>query len=559
MTFKSVFKLLIIILLFSGSSSLAQEPNLDHLGCTVIGVGKRATVDGSVITSHTDCCSECRVHVVKGHRFEKGTMAPVYWGMVHFGRDDDRAGRPLRDYGKIIGEIPQAEETYTYFHTGYSQFNEHQLAIGESTCSQRSELNVSYIEGVTKQIMTIEQAQVFALQRCKTAREAIKLITSLVDTYGFLPSCGGAEALCIADPQEVWVLEVFSVGFDWEPGSGEPGAIWAARRVPDDHVTVIPNYVRIREIDPYDPDFMVSSNYKQVAIDRGWYDPGSGKPFIWQEAYAPHIREGSLSRLYVIYSELAPNLKDLPRRKISGYKGSSSLYRQGYEGAAFYPFSFKPEKKISVRDIIAFQRSVSEGTIYDMEADAAWLVPGRDGKMYKSPLANPFPSSAMKELLRISSHRNIASHGYGMVAQLRDWLPDAIGGVYWFYVDNPYVSTHVPIYAGVEEVSESYKTYDIRKYDPKSARWAVDFVDNLMHLQWQNAVKDLKAVRDPLQEEFFNLQEKFEQKVLKLYKNNPERAKKFLTAETQSRMERVVNMYHQLRDVLITKYTNSGY
>jgi dipeptidase len=385
------------------------------------------------------------------------------------------------------------------------------------------------------------------------------LITSLVEKYGFLPSCGGAEALCIADPKEVWVLEIFSVGPRWDPDSGDLGAIWAARRVPDGHVTVIPNYVRIREIDLDNPDILASANYMQVAIDRGWYDPNSGKPFIWQEAYAPPIREGSLSRLWVVYSSVAPSFKGWPRRNLSGPKNPSTMYSQAFEGAAFYPFSVKAEKKLSVQDIINFQRSVSKDTIYDMTADPAWLVPGPQGSYVKSPLTTPFPSSDLKKLLNIRSHRNIASHGYGMVAQLRDWLPDSIGGVYWFYVDNPYVSTHVPIYAGVQEISPLYKTYDMSKFSDQSARWAVDFVDNLLHLKWQEAIKDLLAVRDPVEEEFFATQPQVEKKALALYKKDPKTAKKFLTDLTKSRMEQIVKMYRDLRYTLITKYSNNIY
>jgi hypothetical protein len=141
-----------------------------------------------------------------------GSSAPVHWGMIYHGRDDPRGGRPLGDYGEVIGRIPQVARTYAYFHTRYSLINEHQVAIAESTCSQRRELDVPYIEGVTEQI--------------------------------------------------------FAVGTDWKRGSSAPGAIWAARRVPDGHVTVTPNYVRIREIDPADPDTKVSRDYRQVAVDR---------------------------------------------------------------------------------------------------------------------------------------------------------------------------------------------------------------------------------------------------------------------------------------------------
>lgn len=546
----------ILFILFLASASGAHErPTAE--ACTVIGVGRGATVDGSVITSQTDSSSECRVHVVPAQSHEKGAMAPVYWGMVYFGPKDKSAGLPLGNYGRVIGEIPQVERTYAYFHTGYSHMNEHQLAMGESTCSQKRELHADVDQG--KQIMTVEQAQVFALQRCKTAREAVELIGSLVEKYGFLPSCGGAEALSIADTQEVWVQEIFSVGPYWDPESGKPGAIWAARRVQDDHVTVVPNYVRIREIDIDNPDFMASPNYMQEAIDRGWYDPASGDPFIWQEAYAPPITEGSLNRLWLIYSTLAPARKDWPKRKLEGPSGPNTMSSQRIEGAAFYPFSVKPEKKLSVQDIIGFQRSVYDGTIYDTTADPAWLVPDGKGGYAKSPLTTPFPSSDLMKLLRVPYHRPIARHGYGMVAQLREWLPNPIGGVYWFYVDNPYVSTYVPIYAGVQEIHPYYKTYDAREFSEDSARWAVDFVDNLLHLKWQEAVKDLWAVRDPMEAEFFSNQESIENEALALYKKDPAKAKKQLTDLTQTRMEKIVEMYRNLRRLLITKYTNNTY
>ncbi len=369
----------------------------------------------------------------------------------------------------------------------------------------------------------------------------------------------GDADLSIADPQEVWVLEIFSVGPDWTPDSDAPGAIWAARRVPDDHVTVIPNYVRIREIDLSNPDFMASSNYKQVAIDHGWYDPERDGTFIWQEAYAPPITEGSLSRLWFIFSSLAPSFKEWPERKLDGPSGPSTMYRQPIEGAAFYPFSVKPEKKISVRDIIAFQRSAFEGTVYDMTADRAWLVPDGKGGHVKSSLTTPFPPAELKELLRLSNHRTIAMHGYGMVAQLRDWLPDHVGGVYWFYLDNPYVSTYVPIYAGVRDVTPAYKNYDIREFSEDSARWAVDFVDNLMHLKWQEAVQDLWAVRNPLEAGFFDNQESIEKQALLLYEKDPAEAEKFLTDLTMSRMEEIVEMYRKLRQLLISKYSNNTY
>ena len=530
---------------------LAQgHPGSSYDACTDIIVGKLASADGSVMTSHTGACDESRVHVVPAKAYKKGEMAPVYYGLLN-------VRTPLNDYGEIIGSIPQVEKTFAYFHTGYPQMNEHQLAIGESTLSQRKELEVDRKSG--KQIMTIEQAQLFALQRCQTAQEAIKLITSLVERYGFLPSCAsGSEALCIADPNEAWVLEVFSVGPDWDPESGKLGAIWAAQRIPDDHIAIVPNWSIIKEIDLIRPDyFMASKNYKQVAIDHGWYDPESGEPFIWQKVYTPPPREWAISRLWLFYSTFAPNFKEWPDKKLTHpYQGYDS-YHQYIEDISIYPFSVKPEKKVTVQDVIAFQRSVFEGTIYDMTADFDWLVPDGKGGMKKSPLATPFPTRDMRELLDIVYRRMVSRGGYGMVAQLRSWLPDPIGGVYWFYLDNQHVSTYVPIYASVQEISPYYNTYDPDKFEENSARWAIDFVDNLLYLKWQRAIKDLRKERDPLESSFFREQASVDAKAFELYKKDPDQAKRFLTHYTNEKMEQVVEMYRSLRKLLITKYTNN--
>jgi dipeptidase len=535
------------ILLLSGTT---EERQVARDACTDIIVGKDASVDGSVITSHTGCCPECRVHIVPAQTFKRGDVAPVYYGLQD-------VKKPLKEYGRVLGYIPQVEKTYAYFHTGYPQMNEHQLAIGESTLSQRDELKVDISSG--KQIMTIEQAQLFALQRCKTARDAIDLITTLVEKYGFLPSCGPqSEGLCIADPDEAWVLEVFSVGPEWESESGELGAIWAAQRVPDDHIAIVPNWSIIKEIDLNNTDyFRASKNYMQVAIDHGWYDPSSGKPFVWQEVYSPIPREWALSRFWLFFSTYAPSYEKWPNKKLITPFSSYDAYHQYLEDIAIYPFSVKPDKKLSVQDVIAFQRSIYEGTIYDMTADTDWLVPDGRGGYKKSPLTTPFPTRDMRELLDITWRRMVSRGGYGMVAQLRGWLPAAIGGIYWFYVDNQYTSTYVPIYAGTQEIASSYKTYDPDKFSDDSARWAVDFVDNLLYLRWQETIKDLKKVRDPLEASFFENLESIDKEALALYKTNPEKAKSFLTEYTLRSMEKTVKMYRELREHLISKYTNN--
>ena len=525
----------------------------DSHPCTIIAVGKKASADGSVIISHTDAGADSRIRVVHGQRFRKGDMAPVHWGIqdIH---------RPLNDFGDVIGEIPQAGQTYTYFHSAYPQMNEHQLAIGESTTSQREELKVDM--AVCKQIMTVEQAQMFALQRYTSAREATAFIGHLMSTYGFLPSCvGESETLVIGDTGEIWIIEFFSVGNDWDPESGEPGAIWVAQRVPDDHALVVANWSIIKEVDEADTEnFMFSPNYKQFAIDKGWYDPNGSMPFILNEVYAPILREWATSRMWLFYSTYAPGYADWPERRLEdGHMMGYNQYIQYVEPLSLYPTSVKPERLISVRDVMAFQRSTFEGTIYDKTEDYDWYVPDGKGGMKKSPLATPFPSKDMRELLDINNRRNVARPQgfYGMIAQLRGWLPDPIGGIYWVFLDNAYTSPYVPIYAGTQETAECYKNFDPTTYDSGSACWAIDFVDNLLYLKWQEAIKDVWKVRDPYEEALFSERDSIDNLALDLYEKSPEQALDYLTIYTKSKMERVLEMYNDLHDELIVKYSNS--
>ena len=518
--------------------------------CTIIAAGKKATKDGSVIVSHTDCGDDCRIRVVPGQTWKKGEMAPVYWGI-------QRIDLPLGDNGEIIGYIPQVEKTYSYFHSAYPHMNEHQLAIGESTTSQREEVKFDRKEA--KQIMTIEQAQIFALQRCKKAEDAVKLIGHLMETYGFLPSCvGESETLAIADPEEVWIFEVFSVGGDWDPESGKPGAVWAAKRVPDDHALIIPNWSIIKQIDTTRNDCMASPNYMSFAIEKGWYHPDQGE-FHWQKTYSPVPREWATGRFWLFYSTVAPNLKDWPDRKLRSTYDTQNPYIQYVEDLDMYPFSAKVEEKLSVRDVMEFQRSTFTGTIYDMSEDPDWYIPGRDGKIKKSSLATPFPRRDMQQLLDITRRRNIAMGGYGMIAQLRNWLPDEIGGIYWVYQDNQVAAPYVPVYAGVTEIHESYKNYNPKQYDENSARWVYDFVDNLLYLKWQDAYfKDVKPMRDSLENEMFDDMESFETKMARLYKKDPDAVKQEVTRFTKDRMLSMMEAWRIMRNTLLVKYTNNN-
>ena len=514
--------------------------DISENGCMDVMVGKDATVDGSVITSHTVdgwYDSTLNIRVIPGQKFPKGAMADVHWGLV----------REELDLPVKIGEIPQVEQTYTYFHDAYSHANEHQVLIGETTIGQKEELKTFLGENA---IMTIEQLAAFALQRAETARDAVKVMGELGEKYGFLGSCNfEGECLTVTDPNEGWVFEIFSVGVGWDPASGKPGAIWASQRVPDDEILCVPNISRIREIDLSQPDyFMASENYMQEAIDRGWYDPASGEPFIWQEAYTPALGGWSLSsewvriRLHLVYSWAAPSMEWDP-----------------YKETQTYPFSIKPEKKVSVQDVINLQRSTLTGTVFDMEANPAWLVPGPEDTVVKSPFATPFPGRDLRKLLNITYHRPAARQGcsFGVVTQARNWLPDAIGGIVWFYFDNPNTSIHVPIYVGVQEIPSSWTTFNRTEFSLETDRWAFMLADDLVNRRYQDAIQDLKAVRDPLQAEFFANQEAVEKKALELYNEDPMKAKQYLTEYTHEAMAKATKAYWDLNWELIAKYTNN--
>lgn len=206
---------------------------------------------------------------------------------------------------------------------------------------------------------------------------------------------------------------------------------------------------------------------------------------------------------------------------------------------------------------MAFQRSWFEGTIYDMTADPAWWVPDADGKMVKSPLATPFAGKDLRGLLKLTYRRPVARHRghYGMILQLRGWLPDAIGGRYFVFLDNPAVSPYVVLYAGVTDTHPAYRTYDPEAYSDDSARWAIDFVDNFAGLRFQSMIQDIRAARDPFEKAMFERLPSLEAEALKA--TDPAARAKVLTDYTVGLQGQVPGMYKKLREALITKYTNN--
>lgn len=507
-------------------------------GCTIVAVGKDASSDGSVINSHTadGWFYDSNITIIRGGKFEKNARVPVFLNLL----GDE--GTPYK-----VRDIPQVKETNTYFRTGYSCFNEHQLSISESTIGQKDELKTFvYDKGP---IMTVEQLEIFALQRTDTARDAIAVIGELAEKYGFLPSCNSqGESLVITDPLEVWVMEIFSVGLNWDQDSESEGAIWAARRVPEDEVVIVANSSRIQEIDISRPDwFLASSNYMEHAIKMGWFDPSEGENFSWQKTYSPRTGYWSLAsmwqreRLHYIHKTLSSSSKWDPFAEIQSY-----------------PFSFRPDEKVSVKDVMGILRSPLEDTPFDMEDNSAWIVQDVNGNSVRSELATPFPDRATRKLLNIPYHRPVAAKSsYTFVSQSRSWLPDWIGGVLWFAPGRPHISCYVPVYAGTAEIPESWKNYDPDKFSLDSARWSITLADELVNRRFQVAIQDLKRVREPLERDFFEDQEKVETKALELYERSPERSREYLSSYVTDCMKKVERSYWQLCFSLIPKYTSN--
>jgi len=340
--FPGLFTLLICITAALPLNAQYRDIDTDGPGygenCTTIMVGKLASTDGSVMTSHS-CDGNYRtwLEIFPSAKFEKGVMHQVYMNMLH--------SESSKDMTKVTkkGEIPEVAETYAYLNTAYPCLNEKQLAIGETTIYGREELINE--EGM----FYIEELQKIALQRCRTAREAIALIGKLAEEHGYADL---AECITIADPKEVWQLEIAGSG----KGKGKPSALWCAQRIPDDHVGVCANIPRISVINfNDDANFMYSTDLQKTAKKLGYWDGNEPLKF-WKVI---NDKKPFAIREYYILSTLAPSL---------------NLSFEAEE----LPFSVKPEKKLSPRDVMKYFRETYEGTQWDMTKNLIVTVKEKD-------------------------------------------------------------------------------------------------------------------------------------------------------------------------------------
>ncbi|GAB4380027.1 MAG: C69 family dipeptidase [Calditrichia bacterium] len=494
-------------------------------GCTTIMVGRKASADSSVITSHT--CDSHRTRswldIVAATRHPKGAMLTLVKRT-----NEDSLAMPAYKYIPT-GDIPQAEYTHGFINTAYPCMNDHQLAIGESTFGGRESLQSD------NGWIDCQQLVRLMLERCTTAREAIRMAGELLKEYGWNDA---GECLTIADKKEAWVFEV--VG----PGKGNRGAIWVAQRVPDDHVTVNANASRIRQIDATNSEyFMFSENVFQVAQDSGWWNPAEG-PFEFCYAYDPSGRTSFAARRreWRVLDLLAPSLKLHPNSEN-------------------YPFSVKPDTLVTLSKLVRIFKDYYEGTEFNFIKNITWA--NKEGKVEISPLANPFMPYDMNHIFKINGgwgwrgERTIARWYtmYATITQSRDWLPDEIGGVVWLAWDNVATSIYTPLYCSITDVPESFKTPGrVNGFTRESAWWAFNRLGTLTAQRWGDMRHDVDAVWKPLQTELFSNQRKIETEALELLKKNRKKARQYLTRYSMSWGEKVVEEAWKLGDFLWTKY-----
>jgi len=536
MNFKRLVALaggLVLAVLLAGHLSTAGgprpadvvDPVLAGDACTSILVGKDASTDGSTMTTHTCDCGTCdwtwrhvpaadhkpgstrRIYHISQYRTWPPTEG-LKWDLIK------------KDFTGL--EIPEVAHTYAYHHGMFGYMNEKQVAIGESTIGcQRKLQNPTPSAKLDLSMLTL-----LAMERAATAREAIQVIGSLAEKYGYGFNDDG-EMLAIADPKEAWLFEIMPAGPLWTPDSGKPGAVWCAQRVPDDEVSVCPNESRIGEIDLANKDvFMASPNVVSLAVDMGLYDPKSGKPFNWKRAYSPAegsavSTRGGRSRLWRFFDLVAPSKK---------FKAETANMD--------FPFSVKPDKKLSVQDVMALTRDKSQGTIFDP-------VLGIRGGPFKNPHYH--------RGTRLISVPNVE---YTSLTQCRSWLPDPVGGLVWIAFGVQDTSCYIPIYAGSSEMPKSFQVGDHFVFNRDSARWAFDYVDFHVQVAYNAAIEDVKAAQKEWEEGALARIAETDAAAAEELKRNPKQALKTLTGFSLNNAQNVVQAWWKLGDDLLVKYNH---
>lgn len=480
--------------------------------CTNFIVGKKASVDGSVMCSYSaddygmfqNLC-----HFPAG-KHAKGEMRKIYdW-----------------DTNKYHGEIPEAAETYNVI----GNINEWQVTIGETTYGGREEMVDS------TGIMDYGSLIYVALQRSKSAREAIKVMTTLANTYGYNSE---GETFTICDPKEAWIMEMMGKGV------GSKGAVWVALRIPDDAICAHANQSRIGKFNMKDKkNVMYAKDVVSFARSKGWFK-GKDADFSWKMAYAKPDFSGR-------------RFCDARAWAMLNHFYDMSPYLDWALGknpdAQDMPLWVVPNKKVSVQDVENVMRDHYEGTPLSV-ADGSdigggiWEMPYRptplmykvDGKQY----FNERPVSTQQS-------------GFVFVSQMRSWLPREIGGVFWFANDDANMAAFTPVYCSMTERPECYNTpgVDALHFSKKNAYWVCNMTSNMVYPRYSLMFPTLKEVRDSLDNSYFAAQAGVEKKAQELYAQNPQAAVKYLNDYSVEKAQQMLARWNQLFEFMVVKYND---
>ena len=520
--------------------------------CTTTLTGKKASVDGSVMVSHSDDgLGDARLIYVPAMKHKPGSLRPVFyshcaldfkpqWGASETQRIATRDRGPGYDTPGVpvnipLGFIPQVPHTYAYFDANYGIMNEHQLSIGE--CTDKAKVHPEPEPG--KRIFYSAELSRVALERCRKAREAVQLMGDLIMKYGYY---GTGETLIVADPEEGWVMEM--AGYDKNGTDG----VWVAQRVPDDGFFVAANQFRIREVRKGAEDMMFSANIFDAAQKKGWWKPADG-PLDWTSVYGDgefHHPYYSLRRVWRAQSLVAPSRN--PPAWIEG------------PFTRAYPFSVKPDQKLTVENVFAIHRDNYEGTEFDLTKGLAagpFGNPNRfegqaEGMADKEGRLTPLKGEFERPL-------NIYRCVYAYVNQSRGWLPDAVGGLSWYGPDRPATAVLMPFYAGATNLPPPIQRGDILRFDRESMWTAFNYVANYAMLKYSFMIKDIDAVRDRFEARAFGNQQELEDQAASLWKKGEKiAARRLLTEYSDAYAADVLREWWKLSERLYIKY-NDGY
>jgi dipeptidase len=482
------------------------------LTCTNFLISKGASTDGSTMITYSADSHELygALKIIAAGKYPGGAMLDIYeW-----------------DTGKKLGQIKQARETYAVV----GNMNEHQVAVGETTFGGRSELVDP--EG----IVDYGSLMFIALQRSKTARQAVETMGELVAEYGYHSS---GESLSVSDPKEVWIMEI--VG----KGPKGKGAVWVARKVPNGYISAHANQARIRQFPLNDSkNCLYAKDVISFARELGYYN-GKDADFSFADTYAP-LDYGALrfceARVWSMFRRAAPSLK-LPIDYVNGVGGAKQL-----------PLWIKPDKKLGVHDVMELMRDHFEDSEFD-------LSKGVGAGPYGSPYRwRPLTWEVDKKEYVNDRSTSTQQTGFSFVAQSRSWLPDPIGGVFWFGVDDTANTVYVPMYCGILEAPKAYaeETANFEEFSWDSAFWVFNFVSNWAYTRYRDMIKDIQVIQRDLEAGFLARQPEIDDAAQDLYKRSPRRAREYLSEYSKEQAAIAVESYRKLGISLLVKYLDGN-